>query len=113
MCNLNCSCQSDTELDLKRSCRIDKRREIIALDKQGTQQQGPESPTVIPLGVTVGDSGLCYCVACLSGVLANVVSVPITVKRIHVVCHIHVRRFSHKGFDIITIAGVNKGSLSK
>ena len=33
--------------------RINKQREITALDRQGTQQQRPESPTVTPPGVRV------------------------------------------------------------
>ena len=34
-------------------CSINKQREITALDRQGTQQQRPESPTVTPPGVRV------------------------------------------------------------
>ena len=45
--------KSDTEWGLERLCKIKKQREIIALDKQGTQQQRPESPTVTPPGVRV------------------------------------------------------------
>ena len=35
------------------SWQINKQREIIALDRQGTQQQRPESPTSSPSGVRV------------------------------------------------------------
>ena len=34
-------------------CRINKQREIIALDRHGTQQQRLESPTVTPPGMRV------------------------------------------------------------
>ena len=34
-------------------CRINKQREIIVLDRQGTQQQRPESSMVTPPGVQV------------------------------------------------------------
>ena len=33
--------------------KINKQREIIALNKQGTQQQRPESSTVTPPGIQV------------------------------------------------------------
>ena len=35
---------------------LSQQREIIALDRQGTQQQRPESPTVTPPGVRVNTS---------------------------------------------------------
>ena len=68
-------------------------KEIIALDRQGTQQQRPEGyicywghpffqyvPLVefkylvftrTPGGVIVGDSGLCCCVPCLSSAIIS------------------------------------------
>ena len=44
---------SDTERGLERLCGINKQREIIALNRQRTQQQSPDSTTVIPPGVRV------------------------------------------------------------
>ena len=38
---------------LRLSALLQETKEIIALDRQGTQQQGPESPTVTPPGVRV------------------------------------------------------------
>ena len=44
---------SETEWGLEPFCRINKQREIIALDRQGTQRQRPESPTATPPGMRV------------------------------------------------------------
>ena len=38
---------------------INKRREVIVLGRQGTQQQRPESPTVTPTGMQVNTSPHC------------------------------------------------------
>ena len=64
-------------------CRINEQREIIALDRQGTQQQRPESPMDTPRGVRVntryrnstkGTSSkhnLCRYVPCLSSAIIS------------------------------------------
>ena len=38
--------KSETEIGLECLCRINKQRELVVLDRQGTQEQSPESPTV-------------------------------------------------------------------
>ena len=73
------------------NAEVDKLREIIALDRQGTQQQRSELPTVTPPGmwvntrwefiyliftrmpgeVTVVDSGLCCRIPCLSSAIIS------------------------------------------
>ena len=49
--NLRWHSLSGKSLLLLAICRINRRRGMIALYRQGTQQQIPESPTVTPLGV--------------------------------------------------------------